>query len=321
MGRSSGNQNGIKTYGTGIGYDQRITSKYREGQIDFINFLDLYNLAIGRFEWYNLEDCPYLSTRVLEESLIWEGSCLFFNNYDLGIVALPSSNSGKFDINNIPKTRRVSRPNGYKANRTNKDSVLCFNDDTRMSFIPVIDYYTRKMTEIDRTIEQNLKLQRKPKILVVNQNNQNSVKKMLESNAEYTYPYLLVDQNVIVGGDLSKEAYALDLSVPFIADKLRIEKDMLRSEYLTRLGINNTKYEKKERLTNDEINVNNGEINSYRYTALKCRREACKKVNEMFGTNIAVRYAIETGGSVNGTLYADSETDNISGNSESESAY
>ena len=40
--------------------------------------------------------------------------------------------------------------------------------------------------------------------------------------------------------------------------------------------------EKKERLTNDEINSNNDWVNAHLMTALRCRQEACDRINELF---------------------------------------
>lgn len=303
MGRSSGN----RKRPTGIGFDERLRAKIEKSNISYVNFMDLYNLAVGRFEWIIPEDIKYLSTKVLEESAIINGSVLFFKNEIMGLVALPSANSGTFDINNIPKVRNVSRANGFHAQLSYRNSVLMYNDDTHVSFIPIIEYYSDLMTEIDLTIRQNLKLQRRAKAIVTDSDNENSVKKMLENNSEYLYPYLLLNESILRGTDGAKSAYTLDLGMPFIADKLRVEKDMLRTEYLTRLGINNTRYEKKERMTNDEIAVNNEEINSYRYTALKCRLEACDQIKDMFGIELKVRYATEEKN--NGIVH-----DNITGN-------
>lgn len=317
MGISSGNKNGKMILGTGTGYDPRIKNKLDTQKYYYINFLDLYNLAIGRFNWLNIEKHKYFSTRVLNQSLIVNGSCVMFMNDIMGLVALPSANAGKFDINNVPGRRYISRPNGFHAELTDKDSVLCYNDDTRCSFIPVIDYYAEQMTLIDRIVMQNLKLQRKPKVIVANSDNKDSVKKMIENNQEYDYAYLLVEENIVQTTTKSQAAYALDLSVPYIGDRLRTEKDRLRNEYLTRLGINNTRYEKRERMTNQELYVNNEEINSYRATALRCRKDACLAVNEMFGTDIDVEYAIGMG-EIYGNVYDNSTGNNIPDNTEPE---
>lgn len=314
MGKSSGN----KKRPTGIGFDARIMAKIEKTNIYYVNFMDLYNLAIGRFKWVIPDTVKYLSTKVLEESAIVNGSVLFFENDIMGLVALPSANSGKFDINNIPKVRNVSRANGFHAQLSYRNSVLMYNDDTHVSFMPIIEYYADLMTEIDLTIRQNLKLQRRAKAIVTDTDNENSVKRMLENNQEYLYPYLLLNESILRGSDGAQRAYSLDLGMPFIADKLRIEKDMLRTEYLTKIGVNNTRFEKKERMTNDEIAVNNEEINSYKYTALKCRKEACAEVKRMFDVELDVMYATED--DYYGSLYNNISGNNISDNAGTEPA-
>ena len=59
---------------------------------------------------------------------------------------------------------------------------------------------------------------------------------------------------------------------------------------MTFLGIENSNTEKKERLVTDEINSNLGSVYAQRMARLNARKDACKKINSMFGLNIDVRY-------------------------------
>ena len=59
---------------------------------------------------------------------------------------------------------------------------------------------------------------------------------------------------------------------------------------MTYLGISNINIQKKERLITDEVTRNQGGTIASRYSRLQSRREAVKKINEMFGTNIEVNY-------------------------------
>ena len=59
---------------------------------------------------------------------------------------------------------------------------------------------------------------------------------------------------------------------------------------MTYLGISNINIQKKERLITDEVTRNQGGTIASRYSRLESRREAVKKINEMFGTNIEVNY-------------------------------
>ena len=71
---------------------------------------------------------------------------------------------------------------------------------------------------------------------------------------------------------------------------------------MTYLGISNVNMHKKERLLNDEVTRNMGSTVASRYTRLEMRKDACKKINAMFGLDIDVKYREEMlegdGGSV-----------------------
>lgn len=48
--------------------------------------------------------------------------------------------------------------------------------------------------------------------------------------------------------------------------------------------------QKKERLVADEVTRSQGGVIASRYSRLEARRQAAKKINEMFGLNIEVDY-------------------------------
>ena len=67
-------------------------------------------------------------------------------------------------------------------------------------------------------------------------------------------------------------------------------KTQLWNECLTYLGISNLNIQKKERLVSDEVTRNQGGTIASRYSRLNARRQACAKINNMFGLNIEVNY-------------------------------
>jgi hypothetical protein len=50
-------------------------------------------------------------------------------------------------------------------------------------------------------------------------------------------------------------------------------------------------YEKRERLTNDEVNANNQNTKAIARVWLESMQKSMKRVNEMFGTNCSVKLA------------------------------
>ena len=65
----------------------------------------------------------------------------------------------------------------------------------------------------------------------------------------------------------------------------------IESMFLSFIGIDNVNYEKKERLTNDEINANNQNTKAIARVWLESMQQSMTKVNDMFGTNCSVKLA------------------------------
>ena len=99
-------------------------------------------------------------------------------------------------------------------------------------------------------------------------------------------PFIFGDKNLLVNG-LNLQAIKTD--APYITDKIMEYKKQIWNEALTFLGINNIMEEKKERLTENESNVNNELINMNLQSYLLTRKEACKQINEKFGLNVDVK--------------------------------
>ena len=60
------------------------------------------------------------------------------------------------------------------------------------------------------------------------------------------------------------------------------------SEFLTEIGVNNANTDKRERLTDNEVEANDSEIQFNASFWLENIREGIEKENKMFGLNITV---------------------------------
>ena len=74
----------------------------------------------------------------------------------------------------------------------------------------------------------------------------------------------------------------------FIADDVQLLKRKILNEFLTDIGINNTNLDKRERLTNDEVNANNDEVLANIYHWYDNISDGISKVNDMFGLNLTL---------------------------------
>ena len=106
--------------------------------------------------------------------------------------------------------------------------------------------------------------------------------------------YMNYDGNKpVIYGDKQLNPNALSVlktDAPYVADKLYTLKTQKWNEALTYLGISNVNITKRERLITDEVTRNQGGTIASRYSRLESRREACKKINAMFGLNIDCNY-------------------------------
>lgn len=67
----------------------------------------------------------------------------------------------------------------------------------------------------------------------------------------------------------------------------------IENQFNTLIGIPNANTQKRERLITDEVNSNNAETSALATLWLETMQEGIDKVNQMFGTNISVKYRYE----------------------------
>ena len=81
----------------------------------------------------------------------------------------------------------------------------------------------------------------------------------------------------------------LDLKPPMVFKDLQVQKHMLLNEFFTDIGVNNANMDKRERMVANEVEANNEQVKASEDVLLRCRQEACKEINKIFGLNISVR--------------------------------
>ena len=261
-------------------------NRWLSAEINNKTYIDYYNrlmeLALNVFEWKNLP--PTVDERFLEMSLYEHGFCVYFNDDIIGNLALTCTIGGQLDVYRIPIMRRAYAQNGYNKLLSSKDSVLIFNNYLHTPTALTIELFARRLYEIERTIDVNIKAQKTP-TLILSSEQQRLTMQNLYMQYDGNEPFIYGDKNMDIDGIKS-----LKTDAPFIADKLQIIKHQIWNEALTFCGIENSNGDKKERLVSDEVGGNYGNIEAQRNVMLNARRQACKKINAMFGTNIEVGF-------------------------------
>lgn len=245
----------------------------------------ILSLALNRFKWVNLpETCD-------ERYLEW---CLLFNG--VASIAHPrkklkdyffstqATQIGEFNVYDNPtKWRSFGNNNwGYECNWSN--GVLVYDNRMRRSLLPSIELFSKRLANIERTIDMNVFQQRRPYILTAPQERVNDLSNMAKQLSGFE-PMILGYDSLV--SDYGVKAEVLPLEVPFIAEQLQtVEQNIWRDIYRL-LGIESI-HEKGDRLITSEVNALSQPSELMALDPLNARREAADKLNARFGLNIKV---------------------------------
>lgn len=249
-------------------------------------YLQYYNrlteLAISMFEWQNLPET--IDQRFLEMCLFCDGMCVFFQDEVLGYLSLQCMIGGKLNVYRIPMERRAYATNGYQRELDETNSVIIFNNYLHTNSMLDIEMFSKRLYNLDRAIDVNANAQKTP-VLIQCDESQRLTMKNLYKQYEGNEPFIFGSKGLDANG-----LKVLQTGAPYVADKLYELKTQIWNEALTYLGISNINVVKKERMITDEVTRNQGGTVASRYSRLESRRQACKKINEMFGLDIWVDY-------------------------------
>lgn len=256
---------------------------FLQNQRTYLQYVNrLTELSISMFDWKNLPDT--IDARFLELALFNDGMAVFFKDEVMGYLGLQVMIGGALDVYRIPITRTAFAQNGYQMKLDQSNSVIIFNNMLHTNSILDVQEMSKRLYEIQRTIDVNVTQQKTPKIVTCTEN-QRLVMKNLYAQYMGNEPFIFGDKNLDLSG-----IKTLDTTSPYVADKLYDLKTQYWNEALTYLGISNVNTVKKERMISDEVQRNLGGTIASRYSRLLMRQQACEQINKMFGLNISVDY-------------------------------
>ena len=280
------------------------SSAYKNSEQYLAYYNSITQLAIAMFEWKNLPlTCD---ERFLESVLYSDGVAVMYNEPDVGLVVTRVMLSGELDIYNIPIRRTAYASNGLMTELDASNSVLIWNNFLHTNSVDLVNLYSRKLWDLDRTIEVNARAQKTP-VFISCEQSQRMTMVNLYKEFDGNSPVIWGNKGSIDPDSLK----VLRTDAPFVGDKLYNLKREIWNECLTFLGISNISVEKRERLIQDEVMRNMGGTIANRYTRLEPRRQACKYINEIFGTNIECDYREDV-------VFADEISNNSFGDGDSD---
>lgn len=260
-----------------------------ENTFDYWYYYDrLVDIAISRFCWTGLPKA--CDPRYIELGLLSDGMMLYFKDESLvdeaagynGELCTRTMIGAGRTFNRMPVHRRAYTDFGYNAERTDKDSVLIFNNYLHKPSFRDISKFAKELETLDRIIDVNINAQKTPILIQADENDRLTMKNLYKNYAG-NEPFIFSSKSI--NPDALK---VLNTGAPFLADRLYDLRVNKWNEALTYLGISNVTIEKKERLITDEVARANGGTVASRYSPLEARKDACNQIKEMFGTDISV---------------------------------
>lgn len=246
-------------------------------------FRQMLTLAENVFEFENLN--KFIDISYLNKTLLRQGSVAFFKDEVMGLLALPYRSLTTLDIYGRPKKIEVfSKANSYHRILKKKEFVIMYDNNGRYPLYLDICQFAQRMANCVRTQDINISQQKTPRIWKTSQDKLASIKAMLnnvDANAESVIAHESID---------IEDTECILQPAPYVADKIEVKIDKLWAEFFRLIGVANLQEQKRERVIQDEMIASQGGTIASRYSRFEPRANAIKKINEMFGENLSVKY-------------------------------
>lgn len=211
------------------------------------HYQSCYEVALSRRKYRGLpRGCD---ARWFNRTLVEAGVAIIARDPDIedmfycGMVAL----EGPMSIYNNPTEYRFIGANGKEWKVPRELGVIVWDNISRLPVLHHIALFAKRLTEVDRARDINLKAQKTPYII---KGPEEKVKEMVNL-------YRNIDDNeaAIIGiNNLSGiDIEVLNTNTPYLGTELEYNKRMILNEYLTFMGVDNPGFQKQERMTADEI--------------------------------------------------------------------
>ena len=241
----------------------------------------LFRKAMSIYDFKNIPenwDFDYFLSILLSQGFIT------VTDTALGVVPLRCGISG-INVYNHPTTVIIANPVLGNLERTiDEDCTLIKIAYDYRGIMDIVYRYATLLSECDSSISVNLMNSKVAFIgLVESKTQANSMKAMYDMISKGE-PAVFVK-----GSQINSDTILYNhVKENFVAGDIQILKRKIMSEFLTEIGVNNANTDKKERLTDNEVEANDSEIQLNAGYWLENIREGLEKTNKMFNFNLTV---------------------------------
>ena len=256
----------------------------------------LFRKAMSIYEFDNIPenwDYDYFISVLLSQGFIT------VTDTALGVIPLRCGITG-INVYNHPTTVIIANPVLGNLERTiDEDCTLIKIAYDYRGIMDIVYRYATLLSECDSSITVNLMNSKVAFIgLVESKAQANSMKAMYDMISKGE-PAVFVK-----GSQINSDTILYNhVKENFVAGDIQILKRKIMSEFLTEIGVNNANTDKKERLTDNEVEANDSEIQLNGGYWLENIQEGLEKTNKMFGLNLTVK--------LKNTVNTEGEIDNV----------
>lgn len=252
----------------------------------------LYQLIFSRFKFGLPKDWDLNFFRYWLFS--W-GSIAVMYTREFGWICAPYSVS---QINMYWNPKEIVVTNSYLTNPkygvigVNSGIIKLFDDYGGLD--DIVRHYAVKLAQIDRCIDVNLMNANVTKYFEARNKKHAQEIKDLYAQSTQGEPLVVANESVTKGKQI--ETLYKDIKSDYIVNDLLQSKRTIINEFLTKIGIANANYDKRERLNTEEVNQNDEETKAMINVIYDNIKEGIAEINAISGLGITAELA-ERGGS------------------------
>lgn len=246
----------------------------------------LLDLFIGRFRYSNCPDT--INPEWFERCFALDGFSTVSYAPNGELVNVSSTYCGVSPYGPLPTTTITANPVLGSWTRTiGKDCVIGYNHTLPHPTLPIIKKYAKQLDGIDIDISVNINAIKTSRIFEVSTESER-IKLLNMCNAiDRGEPAIRITSDLM---SIFENSKVQNDNVDVLLNDLVIARQNIISRYLTEIGIRSNLINKKERLTDGEIDVASHEADHVREDYIRNRRDYVNRINDMFGTDITVEW-------------------------------